>query len=77
MLRNDMANIKSETHLLSEYNKFIKEDSTNFSSKLDDHVNKLTFFTTSFYGGVEKTSVKFYQAEKFKQQHHTSNQQFK
>ena len=48
MFRNYMAGIKSDTRRLSEYTKVLKEGSNKFSSKLDDHVNKLSSFTASF-----------------------------
>ena len=43
-----MDNIKSDTQRLSEDYKVLKEDSNKFSSKIDDHVKKLSSFTTSF-----------------------------
>ena len=43
-----MTAIKLDTHRLSEDTNILKEDSTKFSSKLDDHVNKIYSFTKSF-----------------------------
>ena len=43
-----MDNIKSETYRVSEGTKVLKEYSTNFSSEIYDHVNKLSYFTTLF-----------------------------
>ena len=54
VFRNEMADIKSETHWLSEDTKVLKEDYTNFSEKIDDHMKKLSIFTTSFYVRLEK-----------------------
>ena len=51
-----MDNIKSDTHCLSEDTKVLKEDSTKFSSRLDDHLKKLYSFTTLFDEGLGKMS---------------------
>ena len=43
-----MADIKSETHHLSEDAKVLKKYSNKYESKLDQRVKKISYITTSF-----------------------------
>ena len=56
MFINDMVDIKQETHCISEDAKDVKEYSTKFSSKLDDRVKKISYFTTYFDGILDNMS---------------------
>ena len=51
-----MAAINLDTHRLSEDTNILKEDSTKFSSKLDDRVKKISYFTTYFDGILDNMS---------------------
>ena len=43
-----MVNLASLTVCLTETTKALKEKNTKFSSKLDNHIKKFTFFATSY-----------------------------
>ena len=51
-----MANIKSETHRLSEDTDILKENYTQFTSKLDYHTKKISSFNTSYHEHLENIS---------------------